>query len=90
MGDADAALEGHQIELGPGVTIVEVEVTSQDGAAANTYTVKVTYEDLAGRYDVDDDGTINRDEAVTAVVDHFDGAISRDEALAVIILYFAG
>ena len=40
-------------------------------------------------YDDDHDGGINKEEAVTAVIDYFNGHITKDEAIAVIILYFS-
>ena len=89
MPDADTAQEGHQVEIGDGVTVIRVEAASPDGDTVNTYTVKVTYEDLLERYDLNDNGVIDRDEAITAVADYFNGAIGRDEALAVIVLYFS-
>ena len=45
---------------------------------------------MAGRYDGDDSGDINRDEAIAAVVDYFNGTISKDEAIEVVRVYFAG
>ncbi len=41
-------------------------------------------------YDADGDGTISRDEAVTAVQDYFDNVITREQVLGVIMDYFAG
>ena len=87
--DADTAQEGHQVEIGDGVTVIRVEAASPDRDTVNTYTVKVTYEDLLERYDLNDNGVIDRDEAIAAVADYFNGAIGRDEALAVIVLYFS-
>ena len=40
-------------------------------------------------YDDDGDGAINKEEAITAVIDYFDGDISKDEAIDVILLYFS-
>ena len=89
IADADAAQEGHQVEIGEKRATIKVEVTSPDGQSGSTYIVLVVFEDLADRYDVNDDGVINRDEAITAVADYFNGAIGREEVLAVIILYFS-
>ena len=47
-------------------------------------------EGKVGGYDTDDNGAIDRNEAVAAVVDYFDGTISKEEAIAVITVYFAG
>ena len=45
---------------------------------------------MAGRYDRDDNGAIDRDEAIGAVVDYFNGVISKEEAIEVVRVYFAG
>ena len=47
-------------------------------------------EGTVGRYDTDDNGAIDRDDAIAAVVDYFAGVISKEEAIAVITAYFAG
>ncbi len=55
-------------------------------------TVTVTNVGLAGtagRYDRDDNGAIDRDEAIAAVVDYFNGVISKEEAIEVVRVYFA-
>ncbi len=41
-------------------------------------------------YDADGNGTISRDEAVTAVQDYFANVITREQVLGVIMEYFAG
>ena len=43
-----------------------------------------------GQYDKDDNGVIDRDEAIAAAVDYFNGVISKEEAIAVVRVYFAG
>ena len=40
-------------------------------------------------YDDDHDGSINKSEAITAVIDYFAGNITKEEAIAIIILYFS-
>ena len=40
--DADDKLEGHQVELGDGVTTIGVKVLSQDARASHTYTIQVS------------------------------------------------
>ena len=45
---------------------------------------------MAGWYDRDDNGAIDRDEAIAAVVDYFNGVISKEEAIEVVRVYFAG
>ena len=42
IADADTSLDGHQIDLGLGVTTIKVRVTSSDGLSINTYTVAVS------------------------------------------------
>ena len=49
----------------------------------------LTEEELLARYDANDNGTIDRDEAIAAIADYFAGLIGRDEAIAVIALYFS-
>ena len=46
--DADRSLAGHQVDLGPGINTLKVEVTSQDGQASLTYTIVMSREDLPG------------------------------------------
>ena len=41
------------------------------------------------QYDVNNNGMIERNEAVAAVLDYFDGLISKDEALAVVATYYS-
>ena len=73
-----------------------VVVRVADGRGAGGYiavTVAVTnvgLEGMVGQYDKDDNGVIDRDEAIAAAVDYFNGVISKEEAIAVIKLYFAG
>ena len=46
--------------------------------------------DLLRRYDTNNNGVIDRDEAVQAISDYFDGIITRDQAIEVVRLYFEG
>ena len=46
--DADDALDGHQVDLGDGITTIKVKVTSQDNGASHTYTIRVTTVGLPG------------------------------------------
>ena len=87
--DADDNLEGHQVDIGPGVTTILVQVQPEDRRGFNTYTITVTYEDLLDRYDGNNDGVIDRDEAIIAIANYFNGDISRDEAIEVLRLYFS-
>ncbi len=42
IADADASLEGHQVDLNRGITVVRIKVTSHDGLATLTYSVAVS------------------------------------------------
>ena len=46
-------------------------------------------ERMLNRYDANDDGQIDRSEAIAAIEDFFDGSITRKEVLEVIDLYFS-
>ena len=48
IADADLSLDGHQIDLGSGITTVRIMVISQDGQASLIYTIQITREDLPG------------------------------------------
>ena len=63
---------------------------AEDSIAVTVTVVNVGLEGKVGGYDTDDNGAIDRNEAVAAVVDYFDGTISKEEAIAVITVYFAG
>ena len=73
--------------------IVTVTATDSSGATA-TVTVSITVTDvdlgpLGSRYDADTNEVIDRDEAISAIVDYFNGLITREEAIDVIRLYFS-
>ena len=42
IADADTSLDGHQVDLRAGITVVRVRLTSADGQSTNTYTVAVS------------------------------------------------
>ena len=73
-----------------------VVVRVADGRGSGGFiavTIAVTnvgLEGMVGQYDKDDNGVIERDEAIAAAVDYFNGVISKEEAIAVIRVYFAG
>ena len=73
-----------------------VVVRAADGRGSGSFiavTIAVTnvgLEGMVGQYDKDDNGVIDRDEAIAAAVDYFNGVISKEEAMAVIRVYFAG
>ena len=50
--------------------------------------VNVGLDGLVGQYDKDDNGVIDRDEAIAAAIDYFNGVISKEHAVAVIVAYF--
>ena len=93
-----------QITVGPGTmldyeankNVYEVTVTAADPSGARstiTVTILVTDVGLAGmvgQYDKDDNGVIDKDEAIAAVRDYFDSVITKDETIEVIRLYFSG
>ena len=83
--DVDGMLEGHQIDFSADLPAVKIRVVSEDSLASHTYTIS----DLGIRYDTDENGVIDRDEVVAAIIDYFDDRITRDETIAVIRLYFS-
>ncbi len=83
--DADTALLGFQVDFGPNVPAIKIRVISEDGRARYTYFIA----DLGVRYDVNEDGSIARDEVIEAIKHYFANQITRDEVVAVIKLYFS-
>ena len=94
-----------EIRVGAGTTldyeadknVYEVTVTVTDSlglSATVAVTITVTNvgvgSPLGDAYDADGNEAIDRDDAVTAVVDYFADRITREEVIAVIQLYFAG
>ena len=81
--------------LSVGSNVITVEVTAEDDSTTQTYTVTVTRaqeasrESLLDRYDSNENGTIERDEVISAIVDYFDGDITRAKVIEVIKLYFS-
>ena len=85
--------------LAVGSNLITVEVTAEDDSATRTYTVTVTRAELSetrtlrqrmmDAYDANDDGVINKYEAITAVLDYFNGDITKEEAIEVVLLYFS-
>ena len=92
------------IPLSVGSNVVTVVVTAEDDDTTRTYTVTVTREGLSTeeteeeteqrlriQYDANENGAIDRDEVLTAIIDYlFDGLITRDEVLVVINMYLFG
>ena len=93
-----------QIRVGAGTSLdyetdrnvygVTVTATDSSGVSATVaVTITVTDVDLPGTandYDVDNNETIDRNEAIAAVADYFSGVISKEEAIEIVQLYFAG
>ena len=48
LADADDALDGHQVDLGLGVTTISISVISQDGRATLIYTIQISRATLPG------------------------------------------
>ena len=86
--DVDSGAAGHQVDLGAGTTLVRVRVASADQEAGHTYSVLVANGHLIRRYDTNENQLIEREEAITAVLDYFAGIITKVEALGIIELYF--
>ena len=85
------------VSLSVGSNVIAVEVTAEDDSTTQTYTVTVTREGLTTeeterrmrvQYDANENGAIDPDEVITAVIDYFDGLITGDEVLAVVKMYF--
>ena len=84
------------ILLAVGSNVIKVEVTAEDGSTTRTYAVTVTRaepetlrERMMDAYDANGDGVINKEEAITAVIDYFNGDITKEEAIEVVLLYFS-
>ena len=96
-GDADSAMDGHQVALTAGPNTITVTVTA--GSNTRVYTVTVTVAppvegDLLDMYDADDDNQISKDEAIAAINDYLfgegDQQITKAEVIEVINLYLFG
>ena len=48
IADANRSLDGHQVNLGAGVTTIRIRVVSQDGQASLTYTIQISRADPPG------------------------------------------
>ena len=92
------------VSLSVGSNVVTVVVTAEDDSTSQTYTVTVTRgglpteeteeeteQRLRVRYDDNENGAIDKDEVLTAIIDYlFDGLITRDEVLVMINMYLFG
>ena len=61
---------------------------SQETMEVTVTVTNVGLEGMVGRYDTNDNGAIERDEAIAAVVDYFAGLIDKEEVVAIITYYF--
>ena len=87
-----------QITVGAGTVLdyearnsyaVTVTATDPSGAGAIIpVAITVLDLDLRNPYDADNNEVIDRDEAISAIVDYFNDVITREEAIEVIRLYF--
>ena len=85
IADADDTQPGYQVDFSTELPNIRIRVVSEDGLAFMTYMIA----DLGIRYDVNENGVIDRDEVITAIMDYFDYSITRDETIAIIKLYFS-
>ena len=102
LSGADASLftvdaETGQIRLGQAVTLelgqtytVNLTGTDSSGTGAIIIVDIVVAEAPYHRYDLNRNGSIEKDEVLAAVSNYFAGLIEKDDVLDVISLYFAG
>ena len=67
-----------------GVTVDPAEGANESGETA------MVQMSLGIPYDDNKNGSIEKDEAINAVIDYFNGLISKDDAIDIIVLYFSG
>jgi hypothetical protein len=70
------------------VTVSYSDATGPQGPLQKQTENAVEAESLLARYDADDSGEIEKEEARAAVTDYFNGVIGKEEAREVIKLYF--
>ncbi len=102
LSGADAALftvdeETGQVRLGQGVTLalgqtytVNLTATDSSGTGAIIIVDIVVAEAPYHRYDLNRNGSIEKNEVLAAVSDYFAGVIEKPLVLEVVSLYFAG
>lgn len=81
--------EGVQLELGE-ICTVNLTATDSAGVGAIIIVMIEVVEASHHRYDLHQDGKIERDEVVAAVKDYFDGFMTKDDLIELVKLYFAG
>ena len=73
-------------------TVVVTATDIFDVTDSVTVTISVTNVDLPGKandYDADRNERIDREEAISAVIDYFDGLLTKEDTLQIIQLYFS-
>ena len=80
--------EGVELELGR-TYMVNLTATDSAGVGAIIIVVINVTEASHHRYDLDQDGNIERVEVVAAVKDYFDGLITKDDVIELVKMYFA-
>ncbi len=86
-----------QIRVKEGASLTEggtftFSLTARDSSGVTTsVTVAISVIEATHHwYDLNRDGTIDRDEVVAATNDYYDGLITKDEVIDLIKMYFAG
>ena len=82
-----AALD-YETKMSYTVTVTASSGKADEMDAMTTVTINVTDEGLDNAYDLNEDGTIERDEVIAAIQDYLAGNIERSEVTALIRLYF--
>ena len=72
----------------PLASILAVVLLALAGLAVAT--AQASDPDVSPFYDLNGNGVIDRDEAITAVADYFAGVITRDQVLVIVQYYFSG
>ena len=102
LSGADAALftvdeETGQIRLGQARTLalgqtytINLTATDSSGTGAIIIVVIEVAEGVGDPYDLNRNGSIEKDEVLEAVADYFAELIEKDEVLALVARYFAG
>ena len=82
-----AALD-YETKMSYTVTVSASSGKADELDATTTVTIDVTDEGLDNAYDLNEDGTIERDEVIAAIQDYLAGNIGRSDVTALIRLYF--
>ena len=72
----------------PLASVLALVMLTMAGLAVTT--AQASDPDVSPFYDLNGNGVIDRDEAITAVSDYFAGVITRDQVLVIIQYYFSG